>query len=158
MVAMDPMTLELAGQPFLRGLRPVHLAEIAACATIVSFPAGQLIFREGDPATSFFILRRGRVALQLVVPGRGPTTIQTVGEGDVLGWSWLFPPYRWQFDATALDLTRAVALDADCLRRAMEGDHELGYHLMRRFAQTISDRLQATRLQMLDVYGHAPGR
>ena len=158
MMSTDPMTLELAGQPFLRGLSPAHLAELAACATVVSFPAGQRIFREGDPATSFFILRRGRVALQLDVPGRGLTTIQTVGEGDVLGWSWLFPPYRWQFDATAVDLTRAVALDAECLRRTMEADHELGYHLMRRFAQTISDRLQATRLQMLDVYGHAPDR
>ncbi len=78
---------------------------------------------------------------------------QTVAEGDVLGWSWLFPPYRWVFDAQALELTRALVFDGTCLRGKCEDDHNLGYELMKRFAHVVVQRLQATRLQLLDVYG-----
>jgi hypothetical protein len=80
-------------------------------------------------------------------------TIETIGEGEVLGWSWLFPPYRWQFDAQAVGLVRAIAFDGRCLRGKCEEDHDLGYWLMQRFAQVMSQRLQATRLQLLDLYG-----
>lgn len=148
-------TLEsiLAEHPFLKGLDPHHLQLIAGCASNVRFDAGRLIFREGEEADQFYIIRRGKVALEVFVPGRGSITIQTIGEGDVLGWSWLFPPYHWHFDARALELTRAIAFDGKCLRTKCEDDHDLGYELVKRFTHIVMQRLQATRLQLLDVYG-----
>ena len=88
-----------------------------------------------------------------MVPHRGLITVQTVREGDVLGWSWLFPPYRWHFGARTLQTTRALAFDGKCLRGKCENDHDLGYELFRRFSQVITERLEATRLQLLDLYG-----
>jgi len=148
-------TLEpiLATHPFFKDLNPRYLQLIVGCAANVRFEAGQFIFREGDDANQFYLIRHGSVRLEVFVPGRGPLIIQTLGEGDVLGWSWLFPPYRWVFDARAMTLTRAIALDGACLRRKCEDDHELGYELVKRFAQIIMEQLQATRLQLLDVYG-----
>jgi CRP-like cAMP-binding protein len=148
-------TLEpiLATHPFFKDLNPRYLQLIVGCAANVRFEAGQFIFREGDDANQFYLIRHGSVSLEVFVPGRGPLIIQTLGEGDVLGWSWLFPPYRWVFDARAVTLTRAIALDGACLRRKCEDDHELGYELVKRFAQIIMEQLQATRLQLLDVYG-----
>jgi CRP-like cAMP-binding protein len=148
-------TLEpiLAEHPFFKDLPARHLQLVVGCASNVRFEAGQFIFREGDEANQFYLLRHGSISLEVFVPERGSLMIQTLGEGDVLGWSWLFPPYRWVFDARAVTLTRAVALDGACLRRKCEDDHELGYELLKRFAQIIMERLQATRLQLLDVYG-----
>ena len=100
-------------------------------------------------------MRHGRVVLETFVPGRGALTIETLEEGDLLGWSWLFPPYRWHFDARALDLVRAVAFDGACLRGKIDDDHALGYELLDRFSPVMLERLQATRLQLLDVYGSA---
>jgi CRP-like cAMP-binding protein len=155
---MALQTLEplLAEHPFLRGLEPRYLALLAGCAANVRFDAGRYIFREGEEADRFYIIRHGKVALELSAPERGALTIQTLGAGDVLGWSWLFPPYRWRFDARALELTRAIALDGACLRRKCDEDHSFGYELVKRFAQVIVERLQATRLQLLDVYGVHP--
>jgi CRP/FNR family cyclic AMP-dependent transcriptional regulator len=152
---MATQTLEplLAEHPFLRGLEPRYLALLVGCAANVRFEAGDYIFREGEEADRFYIIRHGKVALELFTPERGALTIQTLGAGDVLGWSWLFPPYRWRFEARALELTRAIALDGACLRRKCDEDHSLGYELVKRFAHVIVERLQATRLQLLDVYG-----
>jgi hypothetical protein len=94
------------------------------------------------------------VALETHVHGRGPARLLTLHDEDVLGWSWLFPTYRWHFDARVLQPVRAIAFDGACLRQKAVDDHELGYELMRRFAQVIVNRLQATRLQLLDVYHH----
>ncbi len=151
-------TLEaiLAEHPFFKDLDPRYLQLIVGCAANVRFEAGRFIFHEGDEANQFYLLRHGSVSLEVFVPERGPLIIQTLGEGDVLGWSWLFPPYRWVFDARAVSLTRAIALDGACLRKKCEEDHELGYELLKRFAQIIMERLQATRLQLLDVYGARP--
>lgn len=143
----------LAEHPFLKGLDPRHLQVIVGCASNVRFDAGQFIFREGEEANQFYIIRHGKVSLEVFAPGRGSITIQTVGEGEVLGWSWLFPPYHWHFDARALELTRAIAFDGKCLRTKCEEDHDLGYELVKRFAHILVERLQATRLQLLDVYG-----
>jgi CRP/FNR family transcriptional regulator, cyclic AMP receptor protein len=152
---MQTQTLEpiLAEHPFLKGLDSRYLQVIVGCASNVRFDAGGLIFREGEEANQFYIIRHGRVALQIFAPERGPITIDTLSPGDVLGWSWLFPPYRWHFDAKALELTRAIALDGTCLRSKCEDDHGLGYELVKRFAHVLMQRLQATRLQLLDVYG-----
>ena len=148
-------TLEpyLTEHPFLKGLDPRHLNIIVGCASNVSFDAEQYILREGDEATNFYIIHQGKVALEIFTSDRGPITIQTIGEGDVLGWSWLIPPYQWHYDARVIEPTSAIALDAKCLRIKCEEDHDLGYELLKRFAHVITQRLEATRLQLLDVYG-----
>lgn len=148
-------TLEpyLAEHPFLKGLDPRHLNIIVGCASNVSFDAEQYILHEGEEATNFYIIHQGKVALEIFTSDRGPITIQTIGEGDVLGWSWLIPPYHWHYDARAIEPTSAIALDAKCLRAKCEEDHDLGYELLKRFAHVITQRLEATRLQLLDVYG-----
>lgn len=148
-------TLEpyLAEHPFLKGLDPHHLKIIVGCASNVRFDAGQYILREGEEANNFYIIRHGIVAVELFAAERGTISIQTIGEGEILGWSWLIPPYRWRFDAKAVELTRAIALDGKCLRNKCEQDHALGYELLKRFVHIITSRLDATRLQLLDVYG-----
>jgi CRP-like cAMP-binding protein len=147
-------TLEpiLAKHPFLKGLDPTYLKLLVGCASNVRFNAGQFLFHEGEDANQFYMIREGKVAIQTQGAGRGPITVQTLGEGDILGWSWLIPPYRWRFDAFAVELTRAIALDGKCLREKSEEDHSLGYQLLKRFSSIIAERLEATRLQLLDVY------
>ena len=149
MKAMDSI---LAEQSFFKGLSPANIELIAGCASNVRFDKGDTIFREDEEADRFFLIRHGLVALDVFVPQRGPATIETIQEGDVLGWSWLFPPYRWHFDARALQLTRAVVFDGKCLREKCEKDPQLGYALVMKFSQTLMQRLQAARLQILDLY------
>jgi CRP-like cAMP-binding protein len=143
----------LAKHPFFKGLAPEHLKLLVGCSTNVIFEADQFLFREGEDANTFYVIRSGRVQVETFSPKHGPITIQTAGEGDVLGWSWLVPPYHWRFDAKATDQVRVIAIDGKCLREKCEDDHNLGYELMRRFALIIAERLEATRLQLLDVYG-----
>ena len=152
---MQMKTLEpyMAEHPFLQNLEPQHLNILVGCASNVRFDAGQFILRDGEEANNFYIIRHGKVSLEIFTPDRGPITIQTIGEGEVLGWSWLIPPYHWHYDARALELTRAIALDGKCLRMKCEQDHDLGYELLKRFAHLITQRLEATRIQLLDVYG-----
>lgn len=150
---METLERILAEHPFFAGLDARHIQLIVGCATNVRFDAGQFIFREGEEANEFYVIRHGKVALEVFVPGRGPVTIQTLGEGEILGWSWLIPPYHWHFNARAIELTRAIALDGKCLRAKCEDDHDLGYELLKRFAHIVEQRLEATRLQLLDVYG-----
>ena len=147
----------LPEHPFFAGLDPATLELAAGCAVNVHFKPGALLFREGDPADVFYVLRHGRVAIQMRTPTED-VLLDTAHEGDVVGWSWLVPPYRWTFDAVATEETSVVSIDGACLRGKCEADHELGYQLMRRFAATAAQRLQATRLQLLDVYGHPVAR
>ena len=141
--------------PLFKGMEPRYLDLIAGCASNVRFEEGSTIFRIGDRADRFYSIRRGKVAVEVHTPQRGPVTIQTLGEGDILSWSWLFPPYECQFDARCLEMTRALAFDAACLRGKIEEDHSLGYQLMKRFSHIMVQRLRATRLQLLDVYGNS---
>jgi CRP/FNR family transcriptional regulator, cyclic AMP receptor protein len=147
-------TLEglIAEHPFFKGMEMPHLKLLVSCASNVRFEPGQFVFREGAEANQFYLIRHGRVTLEIHAPPRGSIIIQTLGEGDVLGWSWLFPPYRWKFSAKAIESTRAIALDGKCLRGKSEEDHDLGYELQKRFARVIQERLQATRLQLINVY------
>ena len=138
--------------PFFAGMKDEFTSLLSGCAKNVRFEAGQYLFHEGEPADQFYLLRSGRVALQIAAPARS-VTIQTVGESEIVGASWLVPPYRWGMDAKALELTRAIAMDAACLRGKCEDDHALGYELMKRFMPILIQRLQASRLQILDVYG-----
>jgi CRP/FNR family transcriptional regulator, cyclic AMP receptor protein len=119
---------------------------------VVRFEAGQIIFRQGEAANQFYLVREGKLAIEVFAAERGALTILTVGPGEVLGWSWLVPPYRWKFDACALEATRAIALDGKCLLTKAEQDHDLGYELLRRIAQVMDARLHATRLQLMNVY------
>jgi CRP/FNR family transcriptional regulator, cyclic AMP receptor protein len=144
----------LAEHPFFAGLDPADVDLLAGCGANVRFAAGSRILAEGEPADLFYVLRSGRAALEVSVPGRKPLVIETLGPGEILGVSWLFAPYRWAFDATALDDVSAVGLDAACLRAKCDEDTRLGYVLMSRFAVLLRDRLQAARLQLLDVYRH----
>jgi CRP-like cAMP-binding protein len=148
-------TLEpiLSGLPVFTGMKPEHLALMAGCASNARFEAGEFVGRQGEPADRFWIVRQGCVAIEIHAPGRGTVTIETIGENEVLGWSWLLPPHQWHFDARALTATRALALDGRCLRAKFSTDHELGYEVMRRFAPLIAQRLEATSIQLLDVYG-----
>jgi len=150
---METLEPILSQHPFFQTLDPAGLKLIVGCAANVRFAAGAALFHEGDAAEQFYLIRHGLVALQIFIPGQGRITIDTIEAGNVLGWSWLFPPYRWHFDAHALELTRAIAFDGACLRAKCDEDHDLGYTLMQRFAQIMMQRLQATRLQLLDVYG-----
>ena len=155
MPTLEPI---LAQHPFFGGLKPEHLQSLTGCASNVRYSAGTYIFREGDVASNFYIIRQGKVAVETHAAERGLITIQTIEAGEVLGWSWLFPPYRWHFSARVVEPTLAFALDGTCLRDKSGGDHDLGYELLMRFAQVIIQRLEATRLQLLDVYGvHTPG-
>jgi CRP/FNR family transcriptional regulator, cyclic AMP receptor protein len=141
--------------PLFRGLDSAALVLLAGCASNVHFDEGAVLFRQGDPADVFYAVRHGTVALETFVPARGPVTIETLEAGEVLGWSWLFPPCRWHFDARALTAIRATAFDGACLRGKCEQDPALGYELMSRFAQVLIERLQWTRLRLLDVYGYS---
>jgi len=138
---------------FLAGMNKEQLELITACATNVRFDAGDYLFREGEEANHFYLVRHGKVSLELYSPEKGPISIQTMGEGDTLGWSWLIPPHRWTHDARAVELTRAIALDGKCLRGKCENDHDLGYELYKRVANILTDSLAAANIQLLDMYG-----
>jgi CRP/FNR family cyclic AMP-dependent transcriptional regulator len=137
---------------FFKDFKPEYLELLAGCATNVVFDEGQYIFREGEKADLFYVIRHGHVALEIHDPRRGPIKIDTLQENEVLGWSWLFAPYHWHFDAKAIRLTRAIAMDGKCLREKCERDHTLGYLMMQRFNTVLADRLQETRLQVLKLY------
>jgi CRP-like cAMP-binding protein len=153
MAAKQGLESIIADLPLFRDLGPHNLELIAGCASNVRFQDGQYIFREGEEANVFYVIRHGQVSIDVFAPQRGAVTIQTLEEGDVLSWSWLFPPYRTMFDARCLTLVRALAFDGACLRGKCEEDHALGFEFMKRFARVMTERLRATRLQLLDVYG-----
>ncbi len=138
---------------FFQDMPPDYLSFVAGCASNVTVAAGDFVFREGEAANKFYIIRHGMVAVEMHDLKRGAVRIQTVVENDVMGWSWLFPPYQWQYDAHALTLTRMTAFDGKCLREKCEADHSLGYDLMKRFAGVLVGQLRATRLQVMNVYG-----
>lgn len=149
---METLERVLARHPFLQGLPDRYLHLMTSCASQVRWEPGQFVFHMGEPANRFYLIRNGRVALEFYAAGRGPINVATVGDGEALGWSWLVPPYRWHLDGRVIDLTLALSFDAACLRGKCEEDHDLGYELYKRFAPVIAQRLQATRLQVLDVH------
>ena len=140
--------------PVFAGLNQEQLELIAGCGSNVVFAAGERLFREGEPADTFYLVRHGLVALDQDVPNRPDVTVETVGPGEIVGWSCLLEPYRWHFTGRAVELVRAVQFDGACLRKNCDEDPTLGYALLVRFAQVLVDRLQATRLQLMDVYGN----
>lgn len=143
----------LADHPFFGDLDRGMVEFIAGCGRNVAFHRGDVLFAEGASADRFFLVEHGRVSVEMHIPGRGGVVIDTVEERDVVGWSWLFPPYRWHFDARAVTDVRAVEFDGRCLRAKCDDDPRLGYMLMQRFAERLMRRLQATRIRLLDLYG-----
>ncbi len=152
------LTIEaiLSQHRFFEGIEPRHLENLVTCARFARYNKDEYIFKADRPADTFYVIGPGRIALELPTPGRRVLPIQTLGEGEVLGWSWLFPPHLWQFDARAVEPTQTIAFDARRLRAQCEADHELGYQLMKRFARVMTQRLQATRMQLMDVYAVWP--
>jgi CRP/FNR family cyclic AMP-dependent transcriptional regulator len=155
---MENLERILSEHPFLKGMKTEHLNLLVGCASNVVFKAGEFVFHEGEPANTFYFIRQGRVQVETHVPQKGSVVIRSREAGEIFGWSWLVPPYRWHFDARSTELTRAIALDGKCLREKCEADHDLGYEIMKRFAIVIAERLEQTRLQLLDVYGTGPAK
>ncbi len=150
---MEDLERILSEHPFFAGLEPEYIKLLVGCASNVAFKPGEFILREGEPAESFYLIRHGKVMIETFVAGKGSIMIRTREAGEILGWSWLVPPYKWHFDARALEVTRAIALDGKCLRGKCDEDYRLGYEIMRRFNAIIAERLEATRLQLMDIYG-----
>jgi CRP-like cAMP-binding protein len=137
--------------PFLKGLSAEHLARLAECAMFAHFDADQLIFQEGDVANRFYLITDGAINLETIGAEGGAVIVQALGKGDVLGWSWLFPPYYWRFGARAAKPTEAVFFYGTRLREWCEEDHDFGYELMKRVSEVIIKRLQVTRGQLIEV-------
>ena len=143
----------LARQPFFADFPPEYSELVAGCAHLCQFQPGEYLFREGEAADRFFLIRHGCVALEVAMPGRPPVIVATLNDGEVLGAAWLVAPYRSMFDARAINFARTLSFDAKCLRDKSEADHSLGYEMMKRFLPVMAKRLHASRLQILDVYG-----
>ncbi len=141
---------------FFDDLRPEHLGFMASCCKNQVFEPGELIGQEGEDADYFYVIREGKAAVQIFAPNKGAITLETLSDGDIIGWSWLFPPYKWNFDIKAIKKTRTIAMDGKCLRQKCEDNHELGYLLMKKFSKIMIHRLKATRLQVLDIYAANP--
>ncbi len=155
-MAIETFENILGEHPFFKDLGASHLATLVGCASNVKFEAGEFIFRERQLAERFYVIRHGQVAVETFIPGRGPITIETIQADEVLGWSWLFAPFKWHFDARAVTLVRALALDGTCLRGKCEKDPAFGYEIMKRFAEVVVRRMEATQLQLLDLYANQP--
>ncbi len=154
MVQIEGLERILSEHTFFAGMNDTYRDLVAGCAANEVCHAGAYVYREGDPADKFYLIRHGRVALEVYVPGKTPIIVETLEEDDLMGWSWLVPPYRASFDARALELSRLVSIDAACLRGKMDQDSALGYELHKRFAPIVAARLSAARRQLIDLYGH----
>lgn len=143
----------LSEHSFFQGLSPDDLAFIAGCGKNVVFQEKQMIAKHGDPANEFYLIRQGQVAITLDVPPRKPFVFYTLTANDILGLSWLIPPYQWTYTAKVMQTTRAIAIDGACLRKKCEQDPRLGYELMKRLVHALVEREEWARMHLLDVYG-----
>ncbi|MEV4138841.1 cyclic nucleotide-binding domain-containing protein [Dactylosporangium sp. NPDC049742] len=141
----------LVEHPFMAGVPDRFLERMAHYSHRVTVRAGTRLFSEGGRADRFWLIRDGLVSLDTHLPGRGDVVVETIGAGQVLGWSWLFPPYRWHFGATADTPVLAICFDAAGVRAMCAEEPELGYELTRRLIGVVVERMQATRLRMLDL-------
>ena len=143
----------LADHSFFAGLERDTLALIAGCASNLHYRPGEYLFRQGGAADRFYVLRRGQVQLEVAAPERGPLALETYGEGDVLGWAWIVPPYRWEADAQSTEHTDVIAFDGLCLRIKCDENPALGYELLKRAARAMNTRLFGALVRLLDLYG-----
>jgi len=142
----------IARDPFFHGLPKTFCRTIAGCGQHARFEKDEVLYRQGDPADVFHVIRHGHVALELLAAGK-PHIYQTLHDGDILNAAWVVPPYRCHSNARAVETTVTIAFDAACLREKCDADHDLGYDLMKRFVPVVVGRLNSARLQATDVYG-----
>jgi len=142
----------LAEAPFFEGMTDKYLELLSGCGELVHFNEGDFLLKENEEANSFYLIRKGEATIESYMPGN-TLTVAKVRPGGIIGFSWLFPPYRNQFDSRAITAIEAVRLDGKCLRDKSDKDHELGFQFMKRFAELMLQRMQAARRQMLDIYG-----
>ena len=150
---MEPLEASIVGHPFLKDFDPVLIQPMLVGAGEVEFPAGEVIAREGAVADRFFLILSGEVAIEATIPAEGQVPLQHLGAGDALGWSWLFPPYRWHFTARAVEPTRVIAWDTARLRVEADANPRFGYALTTRMTQVLLQRLSAARQQVVEFYG-----
>jgi len=148
MKTLEPI---LKKHPFFRDLDQEYLDFIVGCASNVVFKEGEIIMREQEPADKFFLIREGLVAIDIPISEVRVITIQTIGDGDIVGWSWLIPPYKYRFNCRIVKDTRAIVLDGKCLREKCEKNHNMGYELLKRLASVFTDRLESTRKQIISL-------
>ena len=153
---METLERVIAEHPFFTGLESYYIGLLVGCAANIRFEAGAYICKEGQEANTFYLIRAGKVAVEILAPPRKRIIVSTLGEGSILGWSWLLPPYEWRFHARAVESTRAFALDGKCLRAKCEQNHDLGYELLKRFAQVIEQQLLAAHYQLIDLCAAEP--
>ena len=149
---MEDLSKVLHSHPFLSDLDDHYIKQIVGCAQNVVFRENEYIFKEGTEAKSFYLIRTGKIALEINGREKGRIRVLTVGAGQILGWSWIVLPYRWHFDAQVLENVRAIALDGECLRKKFDEDPRLGYEMLKRFSQILEQRLNVTRIQLIDLY------
>jgi CRP-like cAMP-binding protein len=149
---MENLERLLREHHFLEGLSPEQIQFLVGCARNERFHAGTYLFRDGEKADEFLLVRKGSVGLEVHVPGKGPVVMETLGPGDIVGFSWLFPPHRTHLDGRARDEVVALVFDGECLRRKMESDPVLGFALTKRLLQHLYKRLERVRMQRLDIY------
>jgi CRP/FNR family transcriptional regulator, cyclic AMP receptor protein len=152
---MEVTAAALATHPFLHGMSRDQLSVLAEAASDVRFPARHRLFEEDGNATRFWLIQSGHVSLDLQVPGEGPVVIETIGMGELLGWSWLFPPFKWAFGAVAATPVEAFEFDAPAVREACAADPGLGYELNQRITRVLAKRLQATRIRLISRSGYS---
>lgn len=150
---MKTIADELKDHPFFRDFSNEDLEFIAGCGKNIVFKEGEKVAEEGSNADMFYLIRHGRFAIETAVPGKPPLVCQTLVDGNICGWSWLFEPHEWTFDVTALEDTRVIALNGKCLREKIQSETRLGYLLLKKFSEVVANRLKHTRLQLMDIYG-----
>lgn len=150
----DARVSRVKQHPFLRGLNHTQVTLLADCALTSHFKAGEVIFREGDLADRFLLIAKGKVVLESGAAYGEPVIIETIGPGDLLGWSWMMPPYRWHFTARAVEPTEAIYFAGAILHEYCERDHSLGFELHKRMSEVMMKRLQAARKKMLSIHAH----
>ena len=146
---MKNLNEAITNHTFSHGMTPEHLAVLTECANATEFKTGDVLFREGEPANQLYLIESGKIALEAHELADSTTLVQTLGAGGVLGWSWLFPPFVWHFQARTIEPTSAIVLSGAHLLVTAERNHDFGYELMKRVARVVIHRLQATRKQPL---------
>jgi CRP-like cAMP-binding protein len=150
---MESIEPTLAAQPFFQDLHPRYINQLAACASRVNFTDGQFLCRSEEEATRFYLIIQGRVSVEIFSARRGPMILQTIGEGEVMGWLWFNgKPYHWHADARAVGLTRTLSFEVGLLREKCEADHDLGYEIMKRYAHSLAVRFRVSSLQLTDMF------
>lgn len=149
--AIEPMKTRVALHPFLAGMNRSQLALLTDCAMAVQFKKGQTIFREGEVANRFYLIETGDIALESSDGQANPVIIDTIGAGELLGWSWMFSPYTWRLTARAVEPTSAIFFYGTILREYCERDCSLGYELFKRMAPVMIKRMQAARRKMVAI-------